>query len=213
MEAGNIGNSSGTELAVKGRLVLASSSPRRIELLKLMGLNFEVMPADMEENHVSGESPSEHVIRLSRQKAHAVSGLCPDAWVLGADTIVVVNGEMLGKPAGVSEAREMLKKLSGREHFVYTGFTVIHKAEEIFFSNVASSSVYFKDVSDEEINWYVNTAEPYDKAGGYALQGIGACFVKGMKGSYTNIVGLPLCEVVSLLEALGAIEFSRVKHG
>jgi septum formation protein len=199
--------------AAAGKLILASTSPRRIELLRLMGLDFEVMPAGVEERHMAGEGPGEHVLRLSRQKAHAVSCRYPDAWVMGADTIVVINGEMLGKPAAVSEAKEMLKKLSGREHCVYTGFTVMRQAGEVLSGDVAISSVLFKDISEEEINWYVRTEEPYDKAGGYALQGIGAFFIREIRGSYTNIIGLPLCEAVSMLKSLGAIEFPGIDNG
>lgn len=194
---------------VAGKLILASESPRRIELLRLMGLDFEVMPSSIEEMPQKGESPVEHVFGLSRQKARAVSICYPDAWILGADTIVVVNGEMMGKPAHASEAREMLTKLSGREHYVHTGFTIARKTAGVLLGDVVTSSVLFKNISEEEINWYVRTEEPYDKAGGYAVQGAGAMFIREIHGSYTNVIGLPLCEAVSLLKRAGAIEFSR----
>ncbi|MDO9585279.1 MAG: Maf family protein [Syntrophales bacterium] len=194
---------------VAGKLILASESPRRIELLRLMGLDFEVMPSSIEEMPQKGESPVEHVLGLSRQKANAISSRYPDVWILGADTIVVVNGEMMGKPAHASEAREMLARLSGREHYVHTGFTIARKTADVLLGDVVTSSVLFKNISEEEINWYVRTEEPYDKAGGYAVQGAGAMFIREIHGSYTNVIGLPLCEAVSLLKRAGAIEFPR----
>lgn len=194
---------------VAGKLILASESPRRIELLRLVGLDFEVMPSSIEEMPQKGESPVEHVLGLSRRKARAVSSRYPDAWILGADTIVIINGEMMGKPAHASEAREMLTKLSGREHHVHTGFTIARKTADVLLGDVVTSSVLFKNISEAEINWYVRTEEPYDKAGGYAAQGAGAIFIREIHGSYTNVIGLPLCEAVSLLKRAGAIEFSR----
>lgn len=194
---------------VAGKLILASESPRRIELLRLMGLDFEVMPSSIEEMPQKGESPVEHVLGLSRQKANAISSRYPDVWILGADTIVVINGEMMGKPAHASEAREMLARLSGREHYVHTGFTIARKTADVLLGDVVTSSVLFKNISEEEINWYVRTEEPYDKAGGYAVQGAGAMFIREIHGSYTNVIGLPLCEAVSLLKRAGAIEFPR----
>ena len=196
-------------IIVAGKLILASESPRRIELLRLTGLDFEVMPSSIEEMPQKGESPAEHVLGLSRQKANAISSRYPDAWILGADTIVVVNGEMMGKPAHASEAREMLARLSGREHYVHTGFTIVRKTADVLLGDVVTSSVIFKNISEEEKNWYVRTEEPYDKAGGYAVQGAGAIFIREIHGSYTNVIGLPLCETVSLLKRAGAIEFSR----
>jgi septum formation protein len=196
-------------IIVAGKLILASESPRRKELLRLMGLDFEVMPSSIREMPQKGESPEEHVLGLSRQKAIAVSSRYPDAWILGADTIVVINGKMMGKPAHASEAREMLTKLSGKEHYVHTGFTIARKTADVFLGDVVTSSVIFKNISEEEINWYVRTDEPYDKAGGYAAQGAGAIFIREIHGSYTNVIGLPLCESVSLLKRAGAIEFSR----
>jgi septum formation protein len=197
------------QIKVAGKLILASASPRRIELLKLMGLDFEVMPSETDESLEDGESPREHVLRLSAQKVHALSLHYPEAWVMGADTIVVINDEILGKPATTSEAREMLKKLSGRSHQVYTGFTIAHKVREVLLQDVVISLVSFKDISEEEIVWYAGTEEPYDKAGGYALQGMGAFFIKEIHGSYTNVIGLPLCEAASMLKNVGAIEFYR----
>jgi septum formation protein len=195
------------KIRTSGRLILASASPRRIELLRFIGLDFEIMPGEIDETPLPGEEPLEYVKRLSRQKVRDASDRHPDAWVLGADTIVVINGKMLGKPRTASEAEEMLKKLSGREHFVHTGFAIARKTDDLLIGDVATSSVLFKTIADDEINWYVQTKEPYDKAGGYALQGAGAFFISEIHGSYTNVIGLPLSEAVELLKHTGAIEF------
>jgi septum formation protein len=200
-------------IMVRGQLILASASPRRIELLKLAGLDFNVIPSSIEETPLKGETPREHVLRLSREKAQAVSARYPDAWVIGADTIVVINGEIMGKPDGVSEAREMIKKLSGHEHHVHTGFAIARQSAGVLMEDIVTSSVLFKNISEEEINWYIGTKEPYDKAGGYAVQGAGAYFIKEIHGSYTNVIGLPLCEAISLLKQAGAIEFPGGNNG
>lgn len=189
------------------KLILASSSPRRIELLKLMGLDFEVIPSCIHEQLLQGEIPEQHVRRLSAAKAHAIADLHRDAWIIGADTIVVLKDEILGKPTSSADARRMLMKLSGHEHIVFTGFTIIHARDHIHVSEVVASSVFFNDLSEDEVNWYVGTEEPYDKAGGYAIQGTGAFFIKGLSGSYTNVIGLPLCEVVDSLKRLGVLSF------
>ena len=190
-----------------GKLILASASPRRKELLKLLGLHFDVLPSGIEETSRSGETPEEHVLRLSTQKVFALSSSYPEAWVIGADTVVVLDGGFMGKPATIAEAKIMLKKLSGREHQVYTGFAIARKITDILLQEAVISSVFFKRLSEEEVNWYVETDEPYDKAGGYALQGRGAFFISRITGSYTNVIGLPLCEAVNLLKSAGAIEF------
>lgn len=190
-----------------GKLILASASPRRMELLKLLGLDFEALPSGIEETSRIGETPEEHVLRLSAQKVLALSSSYPEAWVIGADTVVVLDGGFMGKPATIAEAKIMLKKLSGREHQVHTGFTIARKITDILLQEAVTSSVFFKHISEEELNWYAGTDEPYDKAGGYALQGRGALFISRITGSYTNVIGLPLCEVVNLLKSAGAIEF------
>jgi len=192
-----------------GKLILASASPRRKELLKLLGLDFEVLPSCIEETSRTGETPKEHVLRLSAQKVLALSSFYPEAWIIGADTVVVLDGGFMGKPATSAEAKIMLKKLSGREHQVHTGFTIARKITDILLQEAVISSVFFKRLSEEEVNWYVETDEPYDKAGGYALQGMGAFFISRITGSYTNVIGLPLCEAVNLLKSAGAIEFPR----
>ena len=148
----------------------------------------------------------QHVLRLAAAKALAISGRQSDAWVLGADTIVTIDGEVLGKPRTPAESRQMLGKLSGREHAVYTGFALC-RGNEVHVRDVRRSIVCFKSLSPAEMAWYSALAEPYDKAGGYAVQGTSACFIREIHGSYTNVMGLPLCEVMEALTAVGAISF------
>ena len=190
--------------------ILASASPRRIELLRLLGLDFAVMPSGADESFRPGESPPAHVLRLSADKAGLIAAAHPGSWILGADTIVVIDGAVLGKPADPAEARRMLKKLSARSHTVFTGFTVTRKTVRITVSNVVESTVLFREIQEDEMAWYVNSPEPYDKAGGYAVQGMGAFFIKEINGSYTNVMGLPLCEVVDVLKKLGAVKFDAL---
>ncbi len=185
--------------------ILASVSPRRQELLRSVGLKFKIIPAHVNEEYLEGESPREHVRRLSLNKAMTIAQKNPDAWVLGADTIVVIDGLILGKPKNKKQAREMLERLSTREHKVLTGFTLAHGAAKVYKTKVIRSAVLFKKISSEEMEWYINCDEPYDKAGGYALQGKGAYFVKSIRGSYTNVIGLPLCEVLEELKNLKAL--------
>ncbi|MGZ6224433.1 MAG: Maf family protein [Syntrophales bacterium] len=196
-----------------GRFILASSSPRRIELLSLLGLPFEIMPSNLDEKFIKGEEPKDHVLRLSEEKARIASALHPEAWVMGADTIVIINGDILGKPRTPEEAKEMLGRLSGQIHTVFTGFTVAKKSADILISDAVSSSVRFREIPEDEMAWYIKSQEPYDKAGGYAVQGMGAFFIKEIYGSYTNVMGLPLCEVVDVLKGIGAIDFTGVNHG
>ena len=200
-------------VVVSGRFILASASPRRTELLTLLGLCFEIMPSHVDEAFVTGETPREHVLRLSEAKAMTASVLHPDAWVMGADTIVIINGEVLGKPRTPDEAKEMLGKLSGRVHTVFTGFTVARKSSDIFIRDAVESSVRFREIPEDEMARYIQSKEPYDKAGGYAVQGMGAFFIKEIYGSYTNVMGLPLCEVVDVLKSVGAIAFNGGSHG
>ena len=200
-------------VVMSGRFILASASPRRIELLSLLGLHFEIMPSHVDEAFVTGETPRGHVLRLSEAKAMTASVLHPDAWVMGADTIVIINGEVLGKPRTPDEAKEMLGKLSGRVHTVFTGFTVARKSLDIFIRDAVESSVRFREIPEDEMAWYIESEEPYDKAGGYAVQGMGAFFIKEICGSYTNVMGLPLCEVVDVLKSIGAIAFNGGSHG
>jgi septum formation protein len=194
-------------ISLSASLILASASPRRQELLRSVGLKFKIIPAHINENGLAGEGPRQHVKRLAREKAMVIAKKYPEAWVLGADTIVVIDGIVLGKPENKTQARKMLQKLSGCEHKVFTGFTIAHVAAEIYRTKVIQSAVQFKTISPKEMDWYVASDEPYDKAGGYAVQGQGAFFIKSIRGSYTNVIGLPLCEVLEELKSFGTIKF------
>jgi septum formation protein len=199
-------------MIMSSNLILASASPRRIELLKTMGLDFEILPSGVEEEFLEGETPQDHVLRLSEKKAKAIMKIHPDAWIIGADTIVVIHDEILGKPKTPYQAREMLGKLSGKSHRVFTGFTITRGKYNLLVKDVIESLVSFKVISDNEMDWYVNSEEPYDKAGGYAVQGMGAFLIKEIHGSYTNVMGLPLCEVITALKNLDAITLGESRH-
>ncbi len=192
---------------LKQQIILASASPRRKQLLSSIGLKFKTVPAHVNENYLNGETPSQHARRLAQSKAKIISEKYPDAWVLGADTIVVIDGQILGKPENKAQAKKMLQKLSGRTHKVHTAFTITRAASSISRTRVIQSAVSFKNISPDEIKWYISSKEPYDKAGGYAAQEKGASFIKSVRGSYTNVIGLPLCEVLEEFKALGVISF------
>ena len=189
--------------------ILASASPRRREILRSVGLKFKIIPAHVDENYVAGETPRQHVKRLALDKAMTIARNNKNVWVLGADTIVVIDGEILGKPVDSKQAGSMLKKLSGREHNVFTGFTITHMESHVCATGVVQSTVKFKKITPDEINWYISCDEPYDKAGGYAIQGKGAYFIQSIRGSYTNVIGLPLCEVLEILKKYKAIHFDQ----
>ncbi len=188
-------------------LVLASASPRRSELLARLGLRFSVAPSAIPEDLLPGETPEEHVLRLSREKAREVAGRPEVAgrWFLGSDTIVLRDATILGKPRDAAEATAMLKSLSGRSHRVLSGYAVLDRQSGAIVAGVVTTSVRFKELTAQEIAGYIATGEPFDKAGAYAIQGIGAFLVLAIEGSYSNVVGLPLCEVVEVLERLGAV--------
>ncbi len=166
-------------------------------------------PSMVEENLIFGETPEDHVIRLSDAKASEVGERFPDCWVIGADTIVYINNSILGKPKNRDEAIKMLKKLSGREHWVITGFSIQNIKKNKKAHDSIKTAVKMKTLSPVEIDWYATTKEPFDKAGGYAIQGIGAFMIESIQGSYTNVVGLPLCEVLEALIRLGAVRISE----
>ena len=189
------------------QFILASASPRRREMLRSVGLNFKIIPAHVNEDYLEGESPRQHVKRLSREKAMVIARQHQATWVLGADTIVVIDGAILGKPANRNQAKMMLQKLSGHEHRVFTGYTIARMDSGICTTGVVQSAVKFKTITPDEMNWYIACDEPYDKAGGYAIQGKGAYFIQSIRGSYTNVIGLPLCEVLETLKKLNAISF------
>ena len=194
------------------RLILASKSPRRSELLEQAGLTFSVIPSNFDESAVAMFEPDSYVITLAESKALDISQKHPGSWVIGADTIVLVDGIILGKPASGDEARDMLKQLSGKIHQVLTGYCICCKKTNRFFSGIVRTDVQFKKLNDAEIEWYIQTGEPFDKAGAYAIQGIGTFLVKSINGSYTNVVGLPVCEVVAHLINEGALELKFKDH-
>jgi septum formation protein len=191
------------------RLILASSSPRRRQLLRQIGLEFDVIPSGVKEDFNEGESPRDHVLRLAEVKARKVGTIYPDRWIIGADTDVFIDGMILGKPQTESEARQMLLTLSGRDHLVVTGVSVFQGAEGNGETIAVETSVRMKTLIPEEINWYIRTGEPFDKAGGYAIQEKGAFMVQRIEGSYTNVVGLPLCELMEVLTRMGFIDLLR----
>lgn len=196
----------------KEKIILASASPRRKELMAQAGIDFKIHVADIDESKVDpGMAPENYVCLLSKIKAQAVAANYPDAWTIGADTIVAVDNTILGKPAGHQQAVTMLSRLSNREHSVFTAFTITRPDADEMVNRVVNTRVRFKKLSNDEINWYAETGEPYDKAGGYGIQGIGAFLVKEISGSYTNVVGLPVCELIEALAALGAISFKEAK--
>jgi septum formation protein len=190
------------------RLILASKSPRRSELLKQVGLDFDVIPSRVTEDFIQGESPQGHVIRLADAKASDVGNRYSDRWVIAADTIVYIKGSILGKPGNRREAMEMLRSLSRREHWVLTGFSVCHLEKGKRDREAVETAVKVKTLTPVEMGWYVQTGEPFDKAGGYAIQGIGSFMIESIRGSYSNVVGLPLCELMQMLTRLGAIQIS-----
>lgn len=181
------------------RLILASASPRRRTLLSRTGLLFTVIASTVDENGGPTGDPALFVRTLAAAKAGEIAQAHPKAWVIGADTVVVVDGEILGKPVDEADARSMLKRLSGRGHEVHTGFCVMRKADEKRFTRSVCTRVYFRGLTGREIEWYVGTGEPFDKAGAYGIQGQGAFLVTRIEGSYTNVVGLPVSELMDLL--------------
>lgn len=189
----------------KHNLVLASKSPRRRYLLKQAGLSFTVIPSGIDEDSISLSSPETYVKILAEAKAKDVSKRYPECWIIGADTIVVINGTILGKPDSKSQARTMLNQLSGKTHQVLTGYCICCHAKKKLFSETIKTDVLFKNLTESDIEWYINTKEPFDKAGAYAIQGLGTFIVKSINGSYTNVVGLPVCEVVEFLIKEGVI--------
>jgi septum formation protein len=183
------------------RLILASASPRRADLLRAAGIPFEISAATIDEMFRAGETPDAAVVRLAISKATAVASHHKDAIVLGADTTVVVNGEALGKPVDDADAARMLHLLSGRAHEVLTGVCLCANHQTI--THVERTSVRVARLSDDEIDWYVATGEPSDKAGAYAIQGLGSRFIEAVEGSYSNVVGLPISSVYAALMTLG----------
>ena len=184
-------------------LILASASPRRRELLAGLGLRFTVATSDVEEKLGAGENVDAYVERLAREKAAAVSRRHPDGWVIAADTVVWLDGHILEKPLDRDDAVRMLETISGREHVVYTGTAVRNDARSWDRASVTATRVRMVAIPRDEIEWYVGTGEPMDKAGAYAVQGIGAMFIESIEGNYTNVVGLPLAPLLRMMREAG----------
>ncbi len=186
-------------------LILASASPRRRELLQRLGVGFRVESSAVPEMPRSNECAPAFVRRIAREKAFAVAQSYPEAWVCGADTVVVADGEMLGKPTDAPDAQRMLRRLSGASHHVLTGVALVGPARRAEVDLVVSTVVQFRALDEDEITTYVASGEPMDKAGAYAIQGGAAQFVAQVVGSHTNVVGLPLDEVRELLQRHGLL--------
>jgi septum formation protein len=187
------------------RIILASASPRRSELMALAGIAFDVTPADICEDVLPGEQPDEHVMRLSRQKAQSVAAKTEGRYFVGADTVVVLDGRIMGKPVDAEAAFEMLTALSGRAHEVITGITVFDRENGLCRTSSVKTEVLFKVLTEREVLAYIASGCPMDKAGAYAIQGGAVHFVRSICGSYTNVVGLPMAELYEMLQACGAL--------
>ncbi len=190
------------------RIVLASGSARRRELLTLVGARFDCFPVEVDESPLPSERAEAHVLRLAETKARkalaqgGARGGADSAVILGADTIVTIDREILGKPEGAERAAAMLRRLSGRVHEVWTGLSVVHPGDGRGVTQAVRSIVKFAHLDGEEIERYIATGEPLDKAGGYAVQGYGALYVEAIEGSYSNVVGLPLSHLKHALQLL-----------
>jgi septum formation protein len=178
-------------------LILASASPRRRELLAQVGLQFEVIPAHIDETRHANEDPAIYVARLALEKAQAIHAQHPDAIVLGADTTVVLNGEVLNKPADLAEAEKMLRSLSGQTHQVHTGIAVVGSTAQR--SHVETTNVIFAPIPEEDLAAYLATGDSLDKAGAYGIQGYAARWIPRIEGDYFNVMGLPVAATVKLL--------------
>lgn len=196
-----------TVIIKKPGIILASNSPRRRELLGMAGIKFEVIPASFDEESVPFMEPSEYTKLLAEQKALEIARKNPDHMVIGADTIVVIDDQILNKPSSKNDATKMMRMLSGRTHRVFTGICLACLSEHRIYTDSIITDVTFKSLTNEEINWYTNTDEPYDKAGGYAVQGAGVFMIESINGSYTNVIGLPVSHVLSHLLDNGFISY------
>jgi septum formation protein len=194
------------------RLILASSSPRRRELLRHAGFDFEVHPSHIIEEIQPGERPEEFARRAAREKAMQVAASSPaGSFILGADTVVVIDGETLGKPADLQDATRMLRLLSGRTHQVHTGICLVRAPDEIEAVKHETTLVTFRQLDEEEIRGYVESGEPLDKAGAYAVQGLASKFVTRISGCYSNVVGLPVALLYDILKPLMKAEGRKQK--
>ena len=187
------------------KLILASGSPRRAEILNFVGWEFEKRVADIDETNLPDEKPDDYVQRLAREKAEAIAVYYEDALVLGADTIVVIDKQIIGKPKDLDDARRMLRLLSGKRHEVFTGVALVKKETELNPKSIVDlqkTAVKFAELSDEEIEFLVEKGEPLDKAGAYAVQAQAALFIEEIEGDYWNVVGLPVNLVYRLMQEI-----------
>ncbi|HPH41380.1 MAG TPA: Maf family protein [Syntrophorhabdaceae bacterium] len=186
-------------------IILASESTRRVDILRTLGISFSIIPPNIDEKRKKDETPKDFVLRISFEKANKVGNLFSDKWVIGADTVVVIKNKILGKPKNERDAFNMLKYLSGKWHKVITGYCVLNASKNVIYRDAVETRVYLRDLTEDEIARYIKTSEPFDKAGSYAVQGKGGYMVKEIKGSYANVVGLPICEVAEALLSLGVL--------
>lgn len=187
------------------QLILASASPRRQELLRQAHVPFTAIPSNTPEDVRAGESPEGYALRVAEEKALDVAQRYPGSWVLAADTVVTLQGEILGKPQSEAHGQWMLRLLSGQTHRVMTAFVLVDQDGRVYTRQVITSEVTFKPLSEAQIREYLATGEAFDKAGAYAVQGLGASLVERVGGSYTNVVGLPLAEVLAALRSAGLL--------
>lgn len=185
------------------KYILASSSPRRRELLASIGMTFDVIPSHVPEIVAVDEPAPDYVARLSRDKAEEIARRHPSAWVIAADTTVLLGQQLLEKPGDADDARRMLSAISGKTHLVFTGVTVQNVQSGWLDTEVTRSEVTIAPLNAGDIDWYVGTGEPLDKAGAYAAQGAGAVFIESIHGSFTNVVGLPLAVLFRMLRKAG----------
>ena len=184
-------------------VILASASPRRQELLAQLAIPFSIVPANIDERPLLHETPQAYVVRLAQDKARHVAQQFPEALVLGADTVVVLDQEILGKPRDLDHARQMLGRLSGRPHTVMTGLALLQQRPQRLWCDTVQTHVHFRKLFEQQIESYLDSGEPFDKAGAYAIQGGAAMFVERLQGCYTNVVGLPVRRTAALLQAAG----------
>lgn len=186
-------------------IILASESNRRVDILRTLGISFSIIPPYIDEHRRRDEAPRDFVLRMAYEKAYKVGIFFPEKWVIGADTAVVLKGRILGKPKNEDEAFNMLRTLSGKWHKVITAYCVLNVSRDTTYRDAVETRVFLRDLTDDEIMRYIKTSEPFDKAGSYAVQGKGGYMVKEIKGSYANVVGLPICEVTEALLSLGVL--------
>lgn len=183
-------------------MILASNSPRRKEILKDLGFNLKIIPADIDETS-NKEDIIEKVIDIAYKKASSISKKYKNEFILSADTIVEISGDILGKPTSKEDVYRYLKLLSGKVHRVITAFSLINIEKDVCIKDYSISEVEFYEISNEQIEWYIKTEEPFDKAGGYGIQGLGRIFVKEIKGDFFSIMGFPISKFIAGLEKLG----------